>query len=506
MESVKMMDHGIELANEHWFTQLKFINLDKAKNEGIMSGKDFIIDAPQGLKKDTKADRSIYSHIYGEDVFDKNAFIDRYRCKCGNIRGTIYNNYMCNICHTRCTYKDNDFNIFGWIVLKHHKLIHPSLFNIMRTLIGSKVLEDIMVWKSETDEDGFTKTKTNEKTFEFYGIGTIEMIRRIDEIIDYFGNKAKNKPKKYDAYLLLKENRDKLLTSSIPVYTLFLRRATIQGDSFSFKGDNALYNSMAKHMEILNKSNSDFISKQYKLQERSLYSMQNYFNKLCDSIITSMSGKKGIVRNLIGGRYNFSGRAVISPDPKLRIDEIKLPYAMLVVLNEQIIVNILMKTFSLEYSEAYKKWWTSQLAFDKDIYNILKNIIKSKPRGDEYLIGRNPSISFGAMLHMYCVDIVVGSFTIKTPLQILSELAADYDGDCMNVLKFLNKEFERRCALVFNPRNSLMISHDDGKFNNRTNIFKDELININAFIYTARDAYSDKELADINNFRLSIDV
>ena len=80
-----------------------------------------------------------------------------------------------------------------------------------------------------------------------------------------------------------------------------------------------------------------------------------------------------------------------------------------------------------------------------------------------------------------------------------------FDGDCMNILKFLNEEFEERCALVFNPRNSMMVSHSDGKFNNETNIFKDEIININAFMYTARDAYSKKELANINAFRLEDD-
>ena len=62
------MEMRNSLPDEHWFTKLKFIDLDKAKNEGILSGRDFIIDAPQGLKKDTKADRSIYSHIFGEDV------------------------------------------------------------------------------------------------------------------------------------------------------------------------------------------------------------------------------------------------------------------------------------------------------------------------------------------------------------------------------------------------------------------------------------------------------
>lgn len=416
------------LPNEHWYTRLEFIDLDKAKNEGIMSGRDFIIDAPQGLKKDLKADRSIYSHIYGEDVYDKNAFKDRYRCNCGNLTGTINNGRVCPICKHKCMYRDNDFHIFGWIVLKHHKLIHPALFNIMRTLIGSKVLDDIMTWNSKTDVDGFIKTSKatkKEKSSEFDGIGTIEMIRRIDEIIDYFGNKNRNKPNKYDAYLLIKENRDKLLTSSIPVYTLFLRRATVQGDSFSFKGDNALYNSMAKHMEILNAADKDFISAQYKIQEKSLHRMQECFNKLCDSVIKALSGKKGIVRNAIGGRYNYSGRAVIAPDPTLRVDEIKLPYAMLVVLNEQIIVNILMRTFSMEYAYAYKKWWKSQLVLDPDVLKILENIIKSKPRGDSYLIGRNPSISFGSMLHMYCVGIVTDNFTMKMPLQVLKGLGAD---------------------------------------------------------------------------------
>ena len=498
------MEMRNSLPDEHWFTKLKFIDLDKAKNEGILSGRDFIIDAPQGLKKDTKADRSIYSHIFGEDVYDKNAFIDRYRCRCGKTRGTLYNNYVCPVCHTKCTYKDNDFNIFGWIVLKHHKLIHPSLFNIMRTLIGTKILDDIMTWESETDVDGFTQTETvqtKEKSSIFAGIGIIEMIRRIDEIIDYFGEKNRKKPNKYEAYLLLKENRDKLLTSSIPVYTLFLRRATVQGDSFSFKGDNALYNSMAKHMEILNNSDKDFISGQYKMQERSLFRMQKCFNKLCDSIIKTLSGKKGVIRSVIGGRYNYSGRAVIVPDPTLRVDEIKLPYAMLVVLNEQLIVNILMRTFSMEYAYAYKKWWNAQLTVDPDVLKILQNIIKSKPRGDAYLVGRNPSINFGSMLHMYCIDIVTESFTMKMPLQVLKGLAADFDGDCMNVLKFINDEFEYRCALAFNPRNSMMVSHKDGKFNNDTNIFKDEVININAFMYTARDAYSKKELANIASFK-----
>lgn len=43
---------------------------------------------------------------------------------------------------------------------------------------------------------------------------------------------------------------------------------------------------------------------------------------------------------------------------------------------------------------------------------------------------------------------------------------------------------------VFNPRNSMMISRNDGTFNNDMNIFKDMIINANGLINLGRDIYS----------------
>ena len=48
------------------------------------------------------------------------------------------------------------------------------------------------------------------------------------------------------------------------------------------------------------------------------------------NIEKTIEEKKGNVRQLLSGRYNFSSRCVITANLDLRIDEITLPYSCLV--------------------------------------------------------------------------------------------------------------------------------------------------------------------------------
>ena len=52
-----------------------------------------------------------------------------------------------------------------------------------------------------------------------------------------------------------------------------------------------------------------------------------------------------------------------------------------------------------------------------------------------------------------------------------------FDGDCLNILYLINKEYIARSERVFNPRNAMYISKNDGMFNNDINHCKDILIN-----------------------------
>lgn len=72
-------------------------------------------------------------------------------------------------------------------------------------------------------------------------------------------------------------------------------------------------------------------------------------------------------------------------------------------------------------------------------------------------------------------------------------------GDVLNILFIINKSFKERAMQIFNPRNTMYISRNDGMFNNDVNHQKDTLINANTFIEIGRSKYTDEELAMIQN-------
>lgn len=93
------------------------------------------------------------------------------------------------------------------------------------------------------------------------------------------------------------------------------------------------------------------------------------------------------------------------------------------------------------------------------------------------------------------------TLTMSVPLQILPSLAADFDGDVLNILMIINKAFLERCETVFNPRNALYISHIDGKLNRDMIVQRDTLINANTFLHLGRHVYTDKNLKKIKEIK-----
>ena len=61
----------------------------------------------------------------------------------------------------------------------------------------------------------------------------------------------------------------------------------------------------------------------------------------------------------------------------------------------------------------------------------------------------------------------------------------------------INKEFQTAAENVFNPRNSMYISKNDGMFNNSYNHKRDTIINMNTLVQISRSNYSQEQLARI---------
>ena len=125
-------------------------------------------------------------------------------------------------------------------------------------------------------------------------------------------------------------------------------------------------------------------------------------------------------------RYSFSSRSVIRQDPYLKPDEIRLPFHGLCELLQQVIINILVKTYNFSYAEAYKKWYKAQVTGnDQVVYDIIDGLIKDDPKGGiPFLINRNPTIAYGGILFCRCVGINM-DYTMSISLLVLKKLAAD---------------------------------------------------------------------------------
>ena len=490
-------------------TRLIRLQLDKERENDIKNDKGFIVAPTEGIKKDLKNDRSIFSRRFGQTIKDVNPFGNRYRCECGYTQSKVNNNCVCKICGTKVRYVDDDYEYFGWLVLKNHWVISPAFYNALKFFIG-KHFDRILKYEAQMDDDGHVKGNINLKDEPFYGVGIIAFKERFDEIMSYYLGKN---PKKQSYYDDIMGSKDKVFTQSIPVFTALLRPFDADRYTFSHETTNKNYTMINKLVSDLNRQSSLFDNKNDDKKPRKsihdlLFQLQMNIDKLYQEVINIIKGKKGNIRRLFGGRYNFTSRNVITSDPSLRIDQVKLPYSALHELLQLNIINILVKTLQITYTDAYKRWYEASLKKDPMIVNIIMSIIHNSTeshRGLPIMINRNPTLGLGSMLQMFCVDISDKTekfeYIMQLPLQVLPLLNADFDGDVLNVMYIINKAFFERAFQLFNPRNAFYISRDDGLFNNLVNHQKDTLINANSMLLLGRHVYSSHDISNFERLR-----
>ena len=368
-------------------SRLERINLDQERKHDVLSGNGFIVTSRKAIKEDVKDPNGIFSTKYGPGLQDANAFGNRYRCKCGHTTQRFYHGLVCPVCGEKVEFRDDNFGMFGYICLKDpYYLIHPNLFNSLAFFIGEKDFMNIITPVDRKDEDGHEIYFDPPKDEPFFGLGMLDFYQRFDEIIEYYRIK---KPNKIEYYENIMADRDKVFTQSIPVFTIHLRPYRIDGGTFHFEGTNAIYNLMAKISAVINDDSTKMNSKK-KPKNQSLFELQMKFKELYDELTKILSGKKGTVRQLFGGRYNYTARSVIVPGPELRIDEVALSYPCLCGLLQQQIINILHKSYFMKYNDAYKLLHESMHKENPIIRQIIEGIIKSTDRGIPLLINRNP--------------------------------------------------------------------------------------------------------------------
>lgn len=478
-----------------------YIDNDAKAKSDIANGTGFRIIARQNIKTNIKEPNSIFSTMFGQGLQDDSPFIDRYRCKCGKIVGKLNNRTVCPHCHTAVQYLGDNFEMTGWIIADNFWFIHQGLFAFIRNFIGKNDFDEIIKYVDELDQDGrIIPREYKNQEDEFKGIGMIGFHDRFDEVMEYYAYKHRNKPNKMAAYQNIMKHRDIVWCHSLPVYTLLLRPIKISDGHFIFEGNNQEYNIIATEVQYLNtKSTLTF-----KRQETLLYHIQMKMMAVTNNIDKMLAGKKGVIRSLFGGNYNFISRCVIIPDPSLKVDEISLPYLCVMEMLKEVIINVIHKTFNCSYMDAYQRWYEGLLEIDPLIVQMIETLISNNAtgRGIPVLINRNPTIRYGSIMQMYCVKINTDSYAMGIPLQILTPLNADFDGDVLNCLWIINQDFLKNAECVFNPRNAMFIDRNDGYMQADMCHSRDTMLNLNNITAMAQDSYLPEEIQVLNRIKM----
>jgi len=175
-------------------------------------------------------------------------------------------------------------------------------------------------------------------------------------------------------------------------------------------------------------------------------------------IRTKVEKKNGLIRSqMLGKRIDFSGRAVITPGPNLKINQVGVPFRIAVNLFEPFIMHVLLYTNRInreELSSEIKKFIKTEISVDS-IRRIIKAIVagdKLPPKlhkifwdvAELVMKDRVVICKRDPVLHMSSVrafhPVLVEGDTLQICVLQVGGFNADFDGDQMAIYTPLTDE------------------------------------------------------------------
>lgn len=500
-EKVKTVEEKIKSIEEEMYNEeiapqeydecrYEIVPMEEFYKEDVKNNNAFIITDKRGEvkvkdkggeRKGQRCENGIYSPKYGSIWQDENAFKELYSCECGKLQGKMFLGMTCPNCGSTVIFKDKNIDMTGYFYLKNYSVIHPKLFSIIASLIGRKKLINILFPDWYTDATGIThppiideKSKSPDK---YDNIGMIEFEKRFDEIIDFF----QKKKHKDDIYQLIKDNRNAVFTKYLPVESLILRPIVMDDEDYNFSPINTDYNILSSKIYSLNNKYSEISEVNAKYVNKMLIQIQLRYESIVDKIQKTMDKKKGLIRNNIhGSRYNHTVRGVITPMPNGKINETDFPYLFFLIMYKPEIIYLLTILSNITINEAYIEWREGLVKFSKKIYSIMNYLCTNY--NIYILLNRNPTLNYGSMMRIRIrrVKKKYDDITIGLPVNDCGAFTADYDGDALNCISLKDQELVDAYEL-YDPRLHMIISKNDGLFDNSFNLIKDQVICLNQF-------------------------
>ena len=365
--------------------QFSRLNLESECMYDCINGKGFIIkDTPfSDVDKSIRNMDGPRSPRYGTTYGDTNEFMDRYHCKCGYITGAAFEGEVCPKCGTEVEYTDVDILYTGWLNFHPFKIINPLMYMRLQSALSKSILENIISNENIITSSGVIRKhndvlEVKKSMLTYHNIGLAAFYENYEEIMLYYRNKRKQKADLIDQLI---RDKEIVWTSKLPVYSTVLRPQGVTVESYYFCGQDRQINPLTNITINLKKASAIEVPLY-------LYQAQMRANTLWQLNFSLIDGKYGWLRsNVLGGEFNFSGRAVIVLDPTLHIDEVDIPYKAFVEQFKGSIMKRIMKDKGWTITKT-TNFLASKFMYDDYVYKIMCQVVEEEH--PKIILNRNP--------------------------------------------------------------------------------------------------------------------
>jgi DNA-directed RNA polymerase beta' subunit len=419
-----------------------------------------IITDPVPVSKDFKkfTDGGLFSpRIFGASDSD----VIMYSCECGELFGRFHSGEICSTCKTEANERGASIERMGWIDLgEDNTMIHPLMFQHVKKILG-KAAKDILGYDPKLDLRGDHHRGTSDGPYD--NLGMIGFREKYEEVLSFYAETGNDSVQESLAFV--SSYPELMFSQYIPVFSKLLRPAFVSGETITFSEENVTYGAILTAAESLKSLKDGMDCRVHRL--KLLWEIQENMDKVFARIVEILSGKNGLLRGyLLGSRFNFSSRTVISPLPATagyQMNEVEYPYFAAVEMLRFEIINLLRRNGSI--ASASRTWKAATASFCPRVYDVVCELVETTVGGVTLLINRNPTLQLGNILYMRIAKVKdnPNDLTMGLPNNILGFLSGDYDGDVLNTFSIKDldhkKFFER-----LDPRR-LVISADHAGIN-----------------------------------------
>jgi len=402
-------------------------DLKEVTTEKVMNKKKF---HPEGL--------------FSEQIFGP---LKNYTCQCGTYHGISKSGGTCSICHVDIVSADERRKRFARIVLPI-PVINPLFYDLIMSVSKSQLREMIDSLLKNEDKVLYLDTNgelviTNRGSVPSQAQRSWDKLEAVYELIKDSSTKLGQIDRNWR---IIKNNIDKLIINYIIVLPPDLRPTTKDIEKSFWRADTInqcymyiLQNKVTMARTAVNVLNSPQLFYAY-------YSkLQKVVDTLYDFIISKLSKKEGLIRkNILGKRIDFSGRAIITPDPTLNLDECYIPYLVFLEIYKLPIAQKLIEQGRFKLlNEAVDFIDESINSKNLDLFQTCEKMAET----EVCLLNRQPSLHRLSMIG-FKIKVTMDDVIKIHPL-VCSGYNADFDGDQMAVYIPITQEAKQEITDKF---------------------------------------------------------